>query len=339
MDVKLKYFWRNRHGQPNVRIKGRVYPIRDDRGIWHEPGTEIGDKLYWEILTGRRAAMATSWRALITDYRNSDRWTGLRSRTRADYEKVMLYLEDKIGTRDVRRLLRKDVIAAMNANRHRVRFANYIADVMVQLCEHAIDLGWLKDNPAKGIRRIKTPPEKARPHIPWPDWAVDKFRAEARPLQRLIFEIGVGSVQRPSDWLGFTWGDYDGDTLSLRQSKGDVPLRLPCTLYLAAALDTAKAALSVAPLPTRHILTKADGQPMDYHYMARKMLEERKRLGLEAFDLHALRYRGVAELALADCDDDEIASYSGHSTKAMIRKYAGEARQMMRARQAREKRQ
>lgn len=77
---------------------------------------------------------------------------------------------------------------------------------------------------------------------------------------------------------------------------------------------------------------------MDYRRMAEIMLKERRRLGLEAYDLHALRYRGVMELAWAGCDDDEIMSYSGHSTKAMVRKYAGEARQIMRARQARAKR-
>ena len=72
--------------------------------------------------------------------------------------------------------------------------------------------------------------------------------------------------------------------------------------------------------------------------MARIMREERTRLDLKIYDLHALRYRGVMELAWAGCNDDEIAAYSGHSSKAMIRKYAGEARQIMRARQAREKR-
>ncbi len=78
---------------------------------------------------------------------------------------------------------------------------------------------------------------------------------------------------------------------------------------------------------------------MEYRYMARVMLDERKRLELTAYDQHALRYRSVMELAWAGCDDDEIASYSGHTSRAMIRKYAGEARQIMRARQAREKRQ
>ena len=43
--------------------------------------------------------------------------------------------------------------------------------------------------------------------------------------------------------------------------------------------------------------------------------------------LHALRYRGVQELAWHGCEDDEIATYSGHATKEMIEKYAGEAQE------------
>jgi integrase len=82
----------------------------------------------------------------------------------------------------------------------------------------------------------------------------------------------------------------------------------------------------------------ADGRPFSYFKMARIMREERKRLGLAEFDLHALRYRGVQELAWAGCTDDEIAAFSGHASIAMIRKYAGEARQVMRARSAVEKR-
>lgn len=62
------------------------------------------------------------------------------------------------------------------------------------------------------------------------------------------------------------------------------------------------------------------------------------RLGLLAHHLHALRYRGVMELAWAGCTDDEITAYSGHASKVMVIKYAGEARQIVRARQAREKR-
>jgi len=73
---------------------------------------------------------------------------------------------------------------------------------------------------------------------------------------------------------------------------------------------------------------------MSYYMLARIMREERARLGLSKYDLHALRYRGVKEFAYAGCTDDEIASYSGHMSKSMIRKYAGEARQEMQAKLA-----
>lgn len=83
-----------------------------------------------------------------------------------------------------------------------------------------------------------------------------------------------------------------------------------------------------AAFAARPILIKRNGDPISYRYMADLMLKERKRLGLEAYDLHALRYSGVKELAWAGCDDDEIASHSGHATREMIAKYAGEARQV-----------
>lgn len=333
-----RYLWRNRHDKPNVRIKGKVYPIRDDNGVWHEPDTAEGDRIYWEIVTGKRAEAKRSWSAAIKILRDSDRWAGLSPRYRQDLEPVLNYIEAKIGKRDVARLTQPDIYAAMDANKHRVRFANYIPVAVSLIYKVIVRKRWLSENPASGIELLKVPKDRQQPHIPWPDAAVAKWRAEASDTARLIFEIGVGSVQRPGDWIGFTWGDYDGDELRLRQNKTGTPLRLPCTIALRAALDEAKAKLPAAPMPNVNILTKSNGDPMDYFYMARVMRDERKRLGLMAYDLHALRYRGVMELAWHGCDDDEIASYSGHSSKAMIVKYAGEARQTTRARQAREKR-
>lgn len=320
-----KYLWTHPDGRVYVRIKGKYRRI-------HAPeGTAEFDREYWAILSGKRAETRTSWTVLIDSYRQSDRWTNLKPRTRADYEKILTYIAEKNGPRDVARLTRKDVIAAMEKNRNRTRFANYIPQVLSVLCEHAIDLGWIKDNPAKGVRRISTPAARKQEHIPWPDKAVEKWRAEAAPLPRLIFEIGVGTVQRPGDWPKFRWSDFQGGELNLTQGKTDKPLFLPCTQQLLAALHS-------APKRGLTILTLQDGRPMPYRRMAQIMRDERERLGLTAYDLHALRYRGVMELAWAGCDDDEIASYSGHSSKDMIRKYAGEARQMMRARQAHAKR-
>jgi len=301
-------------------------------------GTAEFDRQYWEVMTGKTQEAKRSWGAAIKILRESDRWAAKSVRYRQDLEPVLAYLDDKIGKRDVARLTEADIGDAMDRNKHRVRFANYIPVAISMIAKELVRKRWLTSNPAKGIERLSVPKDRQQPHVPWPDTAVAKFRAEGRPLERLIFEIGVGSVQRPSDWLQFTWGDYDGDSLKLRQGKTDKPLVLPCTAALKAALDATKAALPFAPMPNLHIIRKQDGSAMTYRRLAELMLAERQRLELATYDLHGLRYRAVMELAWAGCDDDEIMSYSGHATKAMVRKYAGEARQIMRARQAREKR-
>lgn len=333
-----RYLWQDRHKRWRVRKDGKTFPLRDERGVWHVPDTPEGDRLYWEIMTGKRAEAKRSWAAAIDLLKASDRWAGLSPRYRADLEPVLVYIREKIGKKDVARLTQPDIYVAMDANKHRVRFANYIPVAVSLIFKVIVRRRWLTENPALGIELLKVPKARQKPHLPWTDAAVSKWRAEATPLLRLIFEIGVGSVQRPADWLDFVWGDYDGDSLRVRQNKTDKPLLLPCTAELKAALEGAKAALAASPMPSLYIITEAGGLPMTYRRMAQIMLAERKRLGLEAYDQHALRYRGVKELAWAGCDDDEIMSFSGHTTKAMVQKYAGEARQEMAARRAREKR-
>lgn len=337
MVKRKKYLWDHPSGRVYFRRTNPKLLVR----MLHPEGTAEFDAQYWEIMTGKRAEAKRSWGALIEFVMQSDEWADLSPRYRKDLEPVFAYLIEKMGKADVARLTQADLYDAMEANRHRIRFANYIVTAISMLSKVAVKKRWRVDNPAIGVSPKAMPKAKKKPHVPWPDWAVAKFRAEASDLARLIFEIGVGTVQRPGDWPGFTWGDYDpaGDgSLTLRQNKTDIPLTLPCTRQLKAALERARAGLGFAPLPSRPILCTPSGGAMGYRYIAYLMLSERKRLGLEAYDLHALRYRGVMELALARCDDDEIASYSGHTTKAMIAKYAGEARQQMRAKQARLKR-
>lgn len=331
--MKLPYLHRPKPGHVWFRKGGR-YLGR----ITAEEGTQEFFDQYWAFRNGKAATVRTSWAELIKSYRKSGRWAGLSARTRQDYERVILYLEEKLGSRDVRLLQRKHVIEAQAANAHRVRFANYIPQVLSILCQYAVDIGWRRDNPATGVRKLKVPKDRERAHIPWTDEAVVAFRAGANERARLIFEMGVGSVQRPGDWVAFNWGDYDGDPLRVTQGKTGVRLSLPCTPQLKAALDAARDELGAVPHPNRPILTNNSGERLTYRAMAAIMLAERRRLGLEAFDLHAMRYRGVMELAWAGCDDDEIMAFSGHKTKEMVRKYAGEARQIMRARQAAGKR-
>lgn len=83
-----------------------------------------------------------------------------------------------------------------------------------------------------------------------------------------------------------------------------MPLILPRTPALKAALDEARAGLAFAHMPKRNILTNAKGDRMIYRTIADNVTKERKRLGPILCDQHALRYRGVTELAWVGCDED-----------------------------------
>jgi integrase len=238
-----KYLWRHPEGRVYVRIKGKLHRIHASEG------TPEFDREYWDILTGRKAEAKQSWRALIVLFRESDKWAAFSPRYRRDLEPVFVYLEDKIGTRDVARLTQADIYAAMDSNKHRVRFANYIPTAVSMLSKLAVRRRWRTDNPALGIEPLAVPKTRKQAHVPWTDAAVAKWRAEAAPLPRLIFELGVGSVQRPGDLIDFTWGDYDGDALQLRQNKTDKPLLLPCTEALRVTLERVKAEIGGAPTP------------------------------------------------------------------------------------------
>lgn len=329
-----KYLFEPKPGMIYVRRGGKYYGQ-----IKAPEGTPEFDLEYWELLRGKKFEPRTSFSALIKSYRGSDRWTGLKPNTRRTYEAVLIYIEEKNGARDATRTRRKDVIAAQSANfEQRPKFANDLPRIMSVLFEHAIDLGWMDHNPAKGVKKRKIPTERQRPHVPWTDEACAMMRAEGSDQARLIFELGVGSVQRPGDLVNFTWGDFDGESLELDQNKTGKALKLPCSEELKRELLTEKRRIGGSPHPSRPILTGQKGRKMSVGHMSQVLRRERARLGLMKFDQHAMRYRGVMELAWANCDDDEIMAYSGHNTKEMVIKYAGLARQIMRAKTAAEKR-
>lgn len=163
--VKKPYLWCHPDGRIYVRktINGKmVYLGR----IEAPEGTAEFDRQYWEIRTGKAAVAKRSWSALIDAYRETDKWAGHSPRYRKDLEPVFDYLIAAIGNRDVSRLSQTDIYNAMEKNRHRVRFANYIPTTISMLSKLAIRKGWRSDNPAIGIEPLRVPKDRKKPHMP-----------------------------------------------------------------------------------------------------------------------------------------------------------------------------
>lgn len=267
---------------------------------------------------------------LIASYKRSKRFSKLAPRTRSDYDKVLSFIEDRMGSLQPARMERRHIIRLQEDNADTLRFANYLVQIMRLLFEHAIDIGMVKENPAKGIALIKS---DAAPRVPWPQEKVDAFR-ELVPFgtrQRLLFELLLGTGQRIGDVRKMQWGHIEGDGINVRQNKTGKMLWLPFTPQLREALSHAKRR-------NLTILTNQDGTgPWSYRGAADAIMIVRRQIGAEAFDIHSLRYSAASELALAGCTDELIAAVTGQSP-AMVARYTATARQKVRAIKAQETR-
>lgn len=312
--------------------KGYVYFERRGFGtqrIHAAPGTPEFAAEYARILQGRAPVPAgRTFAALIAHYKRSDRFARLAPRTRADYDKVLMFIGERMGSLPPARMQRKDVIRAQDQNRDAVRFANYVVQVLRLLFEHAIDIGWRRDNPARGVRLLRS---SAPPRLPWPAAKIDAFRETAPPRARLIFELCLGTGQRIGDVLRMRWNDIEEGGIRLSQGKTGRALWIPLTAALREILEAT---------PRRGLTIIADdqGRPLRYTQARHAVAEVRKAIGAEAYDLHALRHTAAHELAALGCSDELIMAVTGHSSRSMVAHYAGAARQRSRAKEAQDRR-
>ena len=192
------------------------------------------------------------------------------------------------------------------------------------LFEHAIDLDWQRDNPAKGIEKIKT----GDGHKPWPKAAIASFRKNADGLDLLIFEIALGTGQRASDLTRMEWDHIEDGGIWVTQGKTKTRLWIPFTERLAKTIQTTKRT------SLKFILADDFGRQLNYDQLQKKVMAVRKAAGLEAFTLHGLRYSAAGELAEAGCTDHQIAAITGHKSLSMVQKYSKGASQKRLAKEA-----
>lgn len=318
-EVKGRRYWRFRKGGKTVMI--RVDPDKDPAGFM---------AAYNAALEGR-AAPKTSKRtfdALIARYEASERFTRLAERTQADYRSIMALISRKIGGYPVSAMARPDVLRMQDGLSATPRRANYAVQVMSVLLGYSMDLGWRADNPAYGVRLLRRG-DKPDLHRPWTQEAREAFEANAGPLARLAYELGICTGQRAGDLLRMKWADVEDGGIHVRQGKTGAALWIPFTPRFAAYLATVERRGA-------YILARDLRRPVDYPALSRAVLKARKGNASEGFTIHGWRYTCAADLAALGKSDEEIAAITGHQSLAMVRKYAGAARQKARARKAQE---
>jgi integrase len=263
---------------------------------------------------------------VIQKYVASEKYRRLAPRTQEDYDKRLQVFRKTIGHLPPKGIQRRHVIAWQEAWAEKSPHeANYRLRVLRLLMERAIDYGLLTDgaNPCKGVEELRY---DKREREPWPEAKVGAFRKEFDygTRERTIFELCLGSGQRIGDVLRMQWRHIEDGGIWVTQGKTKKRLWVPLTTHLRAALEA-------WPKTDLRILR------LSYRQASHAMLEARKAIGAEAFDVHGLRYTAAVELLLAGCDDETIAAVTGQSEE-MVRHYTRHVRQRARAKKAGEAR-
>jgi integrase len=309
--------------------KGYVYFQRrgaKTQRIHSEPGTADFAAEYAMLLRGRQPTPAKTMKGLIASYLDSQRWKDLRPITQRGYRRHLAYFEEVMPAVDPRTVERVHVIQMRDALGDKPTDANRKLGVLSVLYEHAIDLGWMKPgtNPVQGVAHLKP---TGRKREPWPVEMIEAFRQEADARTLLLFELLLGTGQRVADVLAMQWGHIEDDGIRVRQSKTRKGLWVPFT-------DRLRAVLSDAPKRGLHIVTQENGRPLSYQLAWKNVMDVRREIGAERWDIHGLRHSAASEIAaIPGMTDEHVQAITGHSSGAMVRLYAGAARQKARAKE------
>ncbi|MBW4982533.1 tyrosine-type recombinase/integrase [Mameliella sp. CS4] len=325
-----------RHLPPNIyRTRGVLYFYRRP-GPWIKLETQFpeGEPVPFALHQERERLLSQpapvkpgqDIAAVIRHYMASRKYARKASRTRADYEAHLIALSEKLGKIEPRRIERRHVIEWLDAwaKAATPHLANYRLRVFRIVMEHAIDMGLLSagQNPAKGVTELEYDRVERQP---WPVNLVQAFRSEAEGDTLLLFEMLLGLGQRVGDTLSLRWPQYDGDWFAVRQRKTGNRVWLPVPPALAETLDA-------RPRDALFIFPNADlTGHLTYSAARQRFMRVRKRIGAEAYDIHALRHTRASELAAAGHDDATIMAITGHKSVAALRIYTEEARQKARA--------
>ena len=250
--------------------------------------------------------------AVLTAYQQSPKFADLAPRTRKDYGKHIRLIEAEFGDFPLSALPDRRTRAEFLEWRDKLalksrRQADYVCSTFAAIMAWANDRGLILSNPCERPGKLY---RSGRAELIWTEADEAALLKVAPPRIRLAYLLAVWTGQRQGDLLRLTWTAYDGLHIRLKQGKTGKRVVIPVRGILKAALDeAAKDKRAVT------ILTTVTGTTWTGHGFSatwRKTLAKAKVTGLT---FHDLRGTAVTRLALAGCNEAEIATFTGHSLK------------------------
>jgi integrase len=325
IDIKLTGVNKVRKLLASGEFKTFYYYRATSRSLPDDPGTPEFLKAYLEAQEEARENVKSTNRnrgtlkELIQRYMESPSYRDVSPRTRQDYQRQIIKIEDAFG--DMR-------IEVLNDHRIRADFldwrdmlaktskkqADYAITVLGLILAWSMDRGLIAHNYAARPGKLY---RSERAAIVWSYQDVEAFLVKAPLGLQLALILARDTGQRQGDLLKLTWAAYDGFYIRLSQSKTGARVEVPVTLELKAQLDGAKARRSEQALDATTILTRPDGRPWRVDHFRHAWRDVTLAAGIDGKRFQDLRGTAVTALADAGCTALEIASITGHSPKSV----------------------
>ena len=169
--------------------------------------------------------------------------------------------------------------------------------------------------------------DRDRSDLIWLPKHIAAFGKVASVELRLAMVLALCTGQRQGDLIKMTWGQYDGQWIDLRQSKGKRRVSVPIHRDLKKILDR-------VPKRSTLILTTSTGLPWKSDWFRNRWRDASKAAGIKDLHFHDLRGTAVTMLAEAGCSNAEIAAITGHSmthVETILVKYMSLTRDLARS--------
>jgi len=308
-------------------VKKYYYHRGTGKPIIGKPGTPEFVASYAEAAQ-REATDTGTFASLITGFVASPEFQKLAEKTRKDYRRYLDALRDEFGSLPIDALsdrrIRQDFFDWRDQYANKPRTADYAWSILRRVLSWAYDRGKIDVNHAINPGRLY---DSDRSDLIWLPEHVAAFCKVASDELKLALVLAISTGQRQGDLLKMTWGQYDGQWINHRQSKGKKRVSVPIHRDLKKVLDH-------VPRRSPLILTTPTGVPWKSDWFRNRWRDASVAAGIKDLHFHDLRGTAVTMLAEAGCTPPEIAAITGHSlthVETILVKYLSLTRDLARS--------
>jgi integrase len=280
------------------------------------------------------AAKPNTLKALILDYKLTDRFEDLVPRTKSDYEKVFVFLEP-LWDANLSAFTTPKITKLRNKWREARgrRFVNYARAVLSILFGHAVEIGLMPSNPVRDVSQVRKPRGVVNLNRAWSMEEREAVLKYMPPHLKLPVAIGLYTGIREGDVLRLPRKIVAGNCINIVTSKRLVAIDIHVLPNLRKALNEAPEhdAITLCANSRGHPWTESG-----FRASFRKKLKKLESDGhIEpGLTFHGLRHTVATVLVEAGVSTEDVAAVLGQRSSKMAAHYSREADRSRRSKAA-----